>query len=127
MYVVVQRFGEGVGQAGEAAVLHPDRQVRPLNERRGNVRRVRVALDNCRLHPGADRRAMAATRRLRIGLVDFRDGHVIRIRSERLFNGPQMGVVAVRGDLDAVAGDAGAKVVSEDQGAFARNGRRRSS
>ena len=60
---------------------------------------------------GGGQAGEAAPRDFRIGVIDFRDGPLVGVRTESYLNGPQIGVVAVRRDLDAGGGDTGAKVV----------------
>ena len=84
------------------------------------MRLIGVALDRVLLDARADRGAVTPARRRRIGTVNLLNGRVVGIGPEGFFHGRAIGAVAVRGDLDALAGDPVAEIVSDDQRAFAR-------
>lgn len=99
--VIVELFGERLGQARKAAIAHANRQILPFHIRRADVLRVRVASDHLRFEAKADAGAVATGQRFvavnldQHRVIDFAAG-------ERVIDGRQIGGVAVRRQLHAV-------------------------
>ncbi len=116
--VVLYLLGEGVGEPGEPAYVHPHREVLPFHVRRGHVLHVGIAFDAGFLGPGALRRAVAAFGALRRGAVDLDELRIVHVGPEGAFHGFKIGPVPVRRELDPI-GEALRKILDEPFGALA--------
>ena len=82
------------------------------------MRRIGPTLDRVLANASADGGAVAPARRVGIGAVNLLDSRVIHAGAKGLFHRDPVGAVAVRRDLDALAGESIAKVVGQDQRTF---------
>ena len=89
--VIEQLLAKTVGAAREPTYRHTHGQVLALDQRRGDVVRVGIA--------GDDHLALIDFG----GAVDFGEHGVVHVLAKRLADRPDVGVVAVGGQLDAVS------------------------
>ncbi len=111
MRVVLDFFGERIGQPGEPARSHPQRKVGPLGIAGADVCEVGTALDAAQIDTRAFAGAVAAQRPCWLSVM-FDEHGVVDIGPEGLFNGLQIGLVAVAGELHP-AGEAQCQIADE--------------
>ena len=107
-------FREAIGQAREAAHVHPHREVLALHKRRGNVARVGKAFHRGPRRAHKLRGGVASAARLAAAgtAVDLIEDRVVHV-TERIFDRVQVDAKAVRRDLDSVR-NARRNIVHED-------------
>lgn len=112
MTVIVDFLRERVGEPGEAAHLHPHREVLALDVAGRDVAESRPAVDDGWDRADAGRRAVAPAVALRIVAVELDQHRVVDVGAERERDGFQVDAMAVRRQLHAV-GQAVREVVHE--------------
>ena len=81
--MVLEFLGEAVSQAGEAAHVHPHGQVRPLDVRGADVRRVGGTFNTLLAGTDAQGRAVAAPRALRNRAIELLQDGIINVSAKR--------------------------------------------
>lgn len=93
---------KGIGQAGEPAHPHPHREILALNVGGGHMSRVRVALDASGIGANARCRTVPLLAAW-LCPVQLDELGVVNIGAEHIFHCLEVGLVAVRGQLNAGA------------------------
>ena len=96
--MVLNFFGEGVGEPGKAPHSHTHREILAFDEARRNVLRVGVSRYGFHFAACAGRRTVA--RFLLAGLIRFDQHSIVNVASERAFHRLQICLVAIGGQLN---------------------------
>lgn len=112
MFVILQLLAKRIGEAGKTAVAHAEREVLAFDMAGGDKGFIRAAADALLAGTGADGWRVADFADGVLIPIDFHQLGVINLRTERAFNGFNIGFVAVAGELDA-PGEAFGQIVDE--------------
>src|ERR1700677_4371517 len=100
MLMVLDFFGESVGQASEAPQVHPHGEILPLDVTGRDMVPVGVANDGSCHRSDALRWTVARFILTGLVTVHFDEHRVVNFGAEGIFNGIKINTVSVRGELN---------------------------
>ena len=112
VFMVFQFLAKAIGQAGESAVAHVQREVLAFNVARGNVQSFGLAGDVDFARSNANGRRIASFPHCRLVPIEFNQLREVDLGTESAFNGGDVGFVTVAGELNPL-GEPFRKVVDE--------------